>query len=54
VNVDTIPAFTSLVVNLLNHAKPAVRKKAVMAIHRFWLKSPEVINGLGMLLFLNE
>lgn len=35
------------VIKLLQHGKAAVRKKAVMAIHKFWLLSPESIAQLG-------
>lgn len=35
VNAETIPAVLPLVTKLLEHKQAAVRKKAVMALHRF-------------------
>lgn len=40
INEETIPAVLPQVVELLGHAKEAVRKKAIMALHRFYQKSP--------------
>jgi len=40
VNADTVPAVLPSVVELLGHAKESVRKKAIMALHRCWLKAP--------------
>nr|GME16393.1 AP-4 complex subunit epsilon [Ipomoea batatas] len=46
INEDTIPAVLPQVVELLGHTKEAVRKKAVMALHRFYQKSPSSIHHL--------
>nr|XP_016507424.1 PREDICTED: AP-4 complex subunit epsilon-like [Nicotiana tabacum] len=43
INEETIPAVLPQVVELLGHSKEAVRKKAVMALHRFFQKSPSSI-----------
>ncbi|XP_052210596.1 AP-4 complex subunit epsilon [Diospyros lotus] len=40
INEETIPAVLPQIVELLGHAKEAVRKKAVMALHRFYQRSP--------------
>ncbi|KAG5134654.1 hypothetical protein JHK82_025842 [Glycine max] len=46
INEETIPAVLPRVVELLHHSKDAVRKKAVMALHRFYLKSPSSVSHL--------
>nr|KYP54408.1 AP-4 complex subunit epsilon-1 [Cajanus cajan] len=46
INEETIPAVLPRVVELLSHAKDAVRKKAVMALHRFYQKSPSSVSHL--------
>ncbi|KAG7955601.1 hypothetical protein I3843_11G080700 [Carya illinoinensis] len=42
INEETIPAVLPQVVELLGHSKEAVRKKAIMALHRFYQKSSSV------------
>ena len=44
---DMIPALIGDVVKLLGHATELVRKKAVMALHRFHQVEPETISHLG-------
>ncbi|CAK9143712.1 unnamed protein product [Ilex paraguariensis] len=39
INEETVPAVLPQVVELLRHPKEAVRKKAVMALHRFYQRS---------------
>ncbi|KAF7127224.1 hypothetical protein RHSIM_Rhsim11G0037700 [Rhododendron simsii] len=46
INEETIPAVLPQVVELLGHAKEAVRKKAVMALHRFFQRSPSSVSHL--------
>ncbi|KAE9613216.1 putative adaptor protein complex AP-4, epsilon subunit [Lupinus albus] len=46
INEDTIPAVLPQVVELLGHSKELVRKKAVMALHRFYQKSPSFVSHL--------
>ncbi|KGN54006.2 hypothetical protein Csa_011850 [Cucumis sativus] len=46
INEETIPAVLPQVVELLGHSKEAVRKKAIMALHRFHQKSPSSISHL--------
>ncbi|XP_029129398.1 AP-4 complex subunit epsilon [Cajanus cajan] len=46
INEETIPAVLPSVVDLLAHPKDAVRKKAVMALHRFHLKSSSSVSHL--------
>ncbi|KAK7252585.1 hypothetical protein RIF29_36636 [Crotalaria pallida] len=46
INEDTIPAVLPQVVDLLAHSKEAVRKKAIMALHRFYQKSPSSVSHL--------
>ncbi|KAL3498045.1 hypothetical protein ACH5RR_040777 [Cinchona calisaya] len=46
INEETIPAVLPQVVELLGHQKEAVRKKAVMALHRFYQRSPSSVNHL--------
>ncbi|CAM8940417.1 unnamed protein product [Rhodiola kirilowii] len=46
INEETIPAVLPQVVELLNHPKEAVRKKAVMALHRFHQRSPSSVSHL--------
>ncbi|ONI20484.1 hypothetical protein PRUPE_2G018400 [Prunus persica] len=40
INDETVPAVLPQVVDVLAHPKDAVRKKAIMALHRFYQKSP--------------
>lgn len=46
INEETIPAVLPQVVELLGHQKEAVRKKAVMALHRFFQKAPGSVSHL--------
>ena len=46
INEETIPAVLPQVVNLLSHSKEAVKKKAVMALHRFYQRSPSSVTHL--------
>jgi len=46
INEETIPAVLPQVVELLGHGKEALRKKAVMALHRFYQKAPAMVNHL--------
>ncbi|XP_027084502.1 AP-4 complex subunit epsilon [Coffea arabica] len=46
INEETIPAVLPQVVELLGHQKEAVRKKAVMALHRFYQRAPSSVNHL--------
>lgn len=46
VNEDTIPAVLPQVTDLLTHPKDAVRKKAVMVLHRFHQRSPSSVAHL--------
>ncbi|KAH9608623.1 hypothetical protein KSS87_019833 [Heliosperma pusillum] len=46
INEETIPAVLPQIVDLLNHPKDAVKKKAVMALHRFYQRSPSSVNHL--------
>ncbi|KAL0906581.1 hypothetical protein M5K25_025085 [Dendrobium thyrsiflorum] len=46
INEETIPAVLPQVVELLGHSKEAVRKKAIMALHRFYQRSPASVAHL--------
>ncbi|KAF6166383.1 hypothetical protein GIB67_034934 [Kingdonia uniflora] len=46
INEETIPAVLPQVVELLAHQKEAVRKKAIMALHRFHQRSPSSVAHL--------
>ncbi|XP_010247394.1 PREDICTED: AP-4 complex subunit epsilon [Nelumbo nucifera] len=46
INEETIPAVLPQVVELLGHQKEAVRKKAIMALHRFYQRSPSSVTHL--------
>uniref|UniRef100_A0A7I4ACE8 Clathrin/coatomer adaptor adaptin-like N-terminal domain-containing protein n=1 Tax=Physcomitrium patens TaxID=3218 RepID=A0A7I4ACE8_PHYPA len=46
INEETIPAVLPQVVDLLGHPKEQVRKKAVMALHRFQQRSPSSMSHL--------
>ncbi|XP_031280122.1 AP-4 complex subunit epsilon [Pistacia vera] len=46
INEETIPAVLPQVVDLLGHSKEAVRKKAIMALHRFYQKSASSVQHL--------
>ncbi|CAK9138802.1 unnamed protein product [Ilex paraguariensis] len=46
INEETIPAVLPQVVELLGHPKEAVRKKAVMALHRFYQRSSSSVTHL--------
>ncbi|PRQ19265.1 putative clathrin/coatomer adaptor, adaptin-like protein [Rosa chinensis] len=46
INDETVPAVLPQVVELLGHQKEAVRKKAIMALHRFYQKSPSSVSHL--------
>ncbi|KAJ1286802.1 hypothetical protein BS78_03G379900 [Paspalum vaginatum] len=43
---EAIPAVLPQVVELLAHPKEAVRKKAIMALHRFYQRSPSSVSHL--------
>lgn len=47
VTVEMIPAVLPMIDNLLQHEAELVRKKAVMAIHRFHLLNPESVSDFG-------
>lgn len=47
VNEETIPAMLKFVTDLLPHQSEYVRKKAVMALHSFYLKAPHTISHLA-------
>ena len=46
INEETIPAVLPQVVELLGHPKETVRKKAVMALHRFHQRAPSMMSHL--------
>lgn len=46
INEETIPAVLPQVVELLSHPKELVKKKAVMALHRFYQRSPSTVAHL--------
>ncbi|GMH30012.1 hypothetical protein Nepgr_031855 [Nepenthes gracilis] len=46
INEETIPAVLPQVVELLGHPKEAVRKKAILALHRFYQRSPSSVSHL--------
>ncbi|KAG0630461.1 hypothetical protein M758_1G179700 [Ceratodon purpureus] len=46
INEETIPAVLPQVIDLLGHPKEHVRKKAVMALHRFYQRSPSSVSHL--------
>jgi AP-4 complex subunit epsilon-1 len=46
INDETVPAVLPQVVDLLAHQKEAVRTKAIMALHRFYQKSPSSVSHL--------
>ncbi|KAJ7560596.1 hypothetical protein O6H91_04G136800 [Diphasiastrum complanatum] len=46
INEETIPAVLPQIVDLLSHQKEAVRKKAVMALDRFYQRSPSLVSHL--------
>ncbi|KAI3787172.1 hypothetical protein L1987_41437 [Smallanthus sonchifolius] len=46
INEEMIPTVIQQVVELLGHQKEAVRKKAVMALHRFYPRSPSSVTHL--------
>ncbi|KAK9153064.1 hypothetical protein Sjap_000544 [Stephania japonica] len=46
INEETIPAVLPQVVELMGHGKEAVRKKAVMALHRFHQRAPSAASHL--------
>jgi AP-4 complex subunit epsilon-1 len=43
VNLEMIPAISPLVFKLLSHQQEMVRKKAILAVHRFYKLSPEIV-----------
>ena len=47
VNVETLPALMPPVVELLEHPQDTIRKKAVMALHRFYQLQPSCITELS-------
>lgn len=46
INEETIPAVLPQVVDLLQHPKELVKKKAVMALHRFYQRAPHTVSHL--------
>ncbi|KAL6549768.1 hypothetical protein OROMI_020256 [Orobanche minor] len=46
INEETIPAVLPQVVELLGHQKESVRRKAVMALHRFYQRAPGSVSHL--------
>ena len=46
-NADMTPAVLPLVEEKLTHAREIVRKKAVLALHRFYTRSPTSISHLS-------
>ena len=46
-NADMIPAVLPLVEEKITHAREIVRKKAVLALHRFYTRSPSSISHLS-------
>ncbi|CAM6082363.1 unnamed protein product [Calypogeia fissa] len=46
INEETIPAVLPQVVDLLSHPKELVKKKAVMALHRFYQRAPNSVSHL--------
>jgi AP-4 complex subunit epsilon-1 len=46
ISIDTIPAVLPLIAKLLEHKEGLVKKKAVMALHRFHQLDPSVVNNL--------
>ncbi|GAQ89669.1 Adaptin family protein [Klebsormidium nitens] len=46
INAETIPAVLNQVAELLHHPKELVRRKAVMALHRFYQRSPSTVSHL--------
>jgi AP-4 complex subunit epsilon-1 len=46
INDETIPAVLPQVVDLLSHPKELVKKKAVMALHRFHQRAPHAVSHL--------
>ncbi|CAA0831897.1 AP-4 complex subunit epsilon [Striga hermonthica] len=46
INEETIPAVLPQIVELLGHQKETVRKKAVMALHRFFQRAPGSVSHL--------
>eukprot|EP00301_Raphidiophrys_heterophryoidea_P027637 c9748_g2_i1.p1 GENE.c9748_g2_i1~~c9748_g2_i1.p1 ORF type:complete len:1190 (+),score=344.76 c9748_g2_i1:202-3570(+) len=46
INKETIPAVYNLVVDCLSHTSEAVRKKAVMALHRFFQQDPSSVSNV--------
>lgn len=46
INEETVPAVIGQVVELLGHSKEGVRKKAVMALHSFYQRSPGSVSHL--------
>ena len=46
-NSDAVGALVEQVVTLTSHAKEGVRKKAIMALHRFCQMDPTAEGGLS-------
>lgn len=44
INEETVPAVLPQIVDLLSHSKEVVRKKAIMALHRFYQRSPSLVS----------
>ena len=46
---DAVPLILPSIRELVTHPKELVRKKAVMALHRFYLKAPHLLDNYGAL-----
>ena len=46
VSIETLPALLPLVIKLLEHKQANVRKKAVMALHRFHQLDPTCVTAV--------
>lgn len=40
---DTVPALVNSVLDVLQHRREIVRKKAIMCLHKFWIKNPMAV-----------
>ncbi|XP_019622254.1 PREDICTED: AP-4 complex subunit epsilon-1-like [Branchiostoma belcheri] len=46
ISTEMIPALLPMVEDKLQHPKEVVRKKAIMALHRFYLKAPNLVQHI--------
>ncbi|XP_066270284.1 AP-4 complex subunit epsilon-1-like [Branchiostoma lanceolatum] len=46
ISTEMIPALLPMVEDKLQHPKEVVRKKAIMALHRFYLKAPNMVQHI--------